>query len=405
MNENLKIGNYVSAEFVDQGHPDKMSDMIADWILMKFLEIDKNAKVAIEVLATNRKILIAGEYKVINEEFEKFDTEMINDNIRCWVSYVLRNLDLDPKDYDIEVKLHQQSSEINYLVTHSHDGIDLTINAGDQGIMVGYATDENDLYLPDEYFYAKKVMTIKTILSCSYPLKKDAKSLVIINKSAKNMNDYFERVVLSTQIKSGLQILEQDKIKNILKKRIAGELGIIDESKIQINFFEKGSTEADTGLTGRKIVADSYGCGFVGGGAFSGKDASKVDRSAAYFARYIAKNIVATALVSKCKVSLFYEIGNEYPSAINVDFLGIEKVKTETCSKLKKIIPKVFDFKLKSIIETLELDKADYLLASAIGHFGNNIFKWEKLDKVKEIKELFFNNNDKEEHVTWTVLS
>lgn len=374
----MKIENYVAAEFVGIGHPDKLADIISDYVAYDFLEEDPNAKTAIEVMVSNFKVVVAGEVST-SEKIRKERTIAV-------VKNALRYCELEVEKYQIEICINQQSKEINQLVQKA-DG---KLGAGDQGIVVGYAISESQELMPKEFLIARQIINdMKVWIELGEPFKFDAKSLVLAKRDIFGDFAGIEKIVLSTQIKKGLsQKLKQNKHDELVRK-LATQLDI-KEHLIKVNFFEKGGSEADTGLTGRKIVADSYGSGFVGGGAFCGKDFSKVDRTGAYFARYIAKNLVATELVKQCKVTLIYEIGNEYPSGININFFDHEYKKDVTCSKLREAVLKVFDFNLSKIIENFDLKNFDIRDTAIQSHFGNSTYPWEKLDKVADIqKEIY----------------
>lgn len=371
----MKIENYVAAEFVGIGHPDKLADIISDYVAYDFLEEDPNAKTAIEVMVSNFKVVVAGEVST-SEKIRKERTIGI-------VKSALNYCELEVDKYQIEICINQQSKEINQLVQKDNG----KLGAGDQGIVVGYATNETKEFLNKEFVIAKNAINEVWILnSLNEPYLLDNKCLVIATRDVFNDFRDIEKIVVSTQIKKGMTTKLKTSKQDELRKRIA-EIIHTQEYKIQVNFFEKGGSEADTGLTGRKIVADSYGSGFVGGGAFCGKDFSKVDRTGAYFARYIAKNLVATELVKKCQVTLIYEIGNEYPSGININFFDDEFKRDYTCHKLKEAVLKVFDFNLTNIVRNFKLKDFDIRDTAIHSHFGKIDYPWEKLNKVEAIKK------------------
>ena len=385
--------NYLfTSESVSEGHPDKVCDRISDMVVDSYLSKDPFARVACETLTTTNKVVLAGEIRGPN---------ISKDEIIDKVRNCIKDIGYDQEGFSwkeqtkIESHLHEQSTDIAMGVD-SKDNKDE--GAGDQGIMFGYACNETDDLMPAPIFYSHKILRLMAQDRKSGKLKgiePDSKSQVTMqyeNGKPKKVTS----VVISTQHSKDL---DQEKVKEIIlpyiNKSIPKELlSDLKSSEIYINptgQFIIGGPDGDTGLTGRKIIVDTYGGAAPhGGGAFSGKDPTKVDRSAAYVSRYLAKNIVASGLTDKCLIQLSYAIGVSKPLSIYVK-LG-EKDQSKT-SKVEKIIKDNFDLSPRGIRELLNLNKPIYEITSSYGHFGRKPtnkgeFSWEKTDKTSLFKKV-----------------
>jgi len=383
--------NYLfTSESVSEGHPDKVCDRISDMVVDSYLSKDPFARVACETLTTTNKVVLAGEIRGPN-----ISKEEIIDKVRNCI----KDIGYDQEGFSwkeqtkIESHLHEQSTDIAMGVD-SKDNKDE--GAGDQGIMFGYACNETDDLMPAPIFYSHKILRLMAQDRKSGALKgiePDSKSQVTMlyeNGKPKKVTS----VVISTQHSKDL---DQEKVKEIIlpyiKKSIPKELlSDLQSSEIYINptgQFIIGGPDGDTGLTGRKIIVDTYGGAAPhGGGAFSGKDPTKVDRSAAYVSRYLAKNIVASGITEKCLIQLSYAIGVSKPLSIYVKLGDKDQSKT---SKVEKIIKDNFDLSPRGIRELLNLNKPIYEVTSSYGHFGRKPtnkgeFSWEKTDKAALFK-------------------
>lgn len=374
-----KLRDYrFTSESVSEGHPDKICDQISDALLDEYLRHDSNAKVAIEAMVTPNNVFIAGE---VNSSFKpkKADFES---KIRDLIKQI--GYKKEPFSYQtvkITNLVHAQSPEITKGIQNN--------GAGDQGLMFGYACDETDGYMPAPIYYANKVMEA-IIAECKggklKGLGMDAKCQITVEYDKYQRPYKISDFVLSIQHQKDIKI--QD-IKNLTMPIISNclpDLWMCDENRFLVNpagTFIVGGPQSDAGLTGRKIIVDTYGGAAPhGGGAFSGKDPSKVDRSAAYAARYLAKNIVASKIAKKCLIQISYAIGIAKPISIFIDTFGTSKVREE---KLLSRIEEVMDLSPNGIIKHLNLDRPIYLQTSTYGHFGRvpsntGAFSWEKLD-------------------------
>lgn len=386
-----------TSESVGEGHPDKLCDQISDAILDACLSLDPNAHVACETFATTNFVLVGGEISFTknakeNIKYIKKNAEKIARSVAAEIGYTDKAFGLDAKKFKFENRLHAQSADINQGVV----GAGLAEfkgqqGAGDQGMMFGYACNETPELMPAPVMYSHKILLAATELRKSKKiawLRPDAKSQVTIEyKDGKPAR--IDTVVVSHQHDPEVTHEEIEKtIINEIIKPVLEPTGLLDsETKYFINptgKFEIGGPDGDAGLTGRKIIVDTYGgMGRHGGGAFSGKDPSKVDRSAAYMARYIAKNIVAAELADRAEVQLAYAIGVPFPVSILVETFGTEKVAVE---KIEAAVKEVFDCTPAGISSTLNLRRPIYRPTASYGHFGRSEFPWEKTDKADALK-------------------
>ena len=367
-----------TAESVTEGHPDKLCDTIADTVLDACLRSDPAARVACEVLATAGKILVAGEI-----------TAAELPDIPALICRTVREAGYGGSNYEVEVITHDQSGDIAGAVSQEEQ-----TGAGDQGMMFGYASNETEEYMPYPIALAHKLSRQLTKVrkdgTLSY-LRPDGKTQVTVEYDENGKPDRLDAVVLSTQHDPEVT---QEQIHEDIKKYVFDAIlpqDMVDENtKFFINptgRFVIGGPHGDSGLTGRKIIVDTYG-GYArhGGGAFSGKDCTKVDRSAAYAARYVAKNIVAAGLADKCEIQLSYAIGVAQPTSIMVDTFGTGKIAED---KLVDMVRENFDLRPAGIIKMLDLRRPIYKQTAAYGHFGRNDLDlpWEKLDKAETLKK------------------
>ena len=380
----MALHNLFSSESVSEGHPDKVSDQIADAILDDCLEHDPKSRVACEVFVTTDFVLIGGEITSKHRpDYKKIAREVIRD-----IGYTKKEYGFSADDVEIVVKVHEQSPDIAMGVDNG--------GAGDQGIMFGYASDESEGYMPLPIVIAHKLVRVATNLrkegkflharpdmksqvTVDYKNRKKPRIAVIL-MSVQHDPDYDEKA-FKTYIQNEIMI------------PVAKSFGLNTDFQVLINptgQFIIGGPAGDTGVTGRKIIVDTYGgAGHHGGGAFSGKDPTKVDRSAAYMARYIAKNLVAAGAAKRCEIQLGYAIGYNKPVSLFVDTFGTSKYSQEY---LVELVQKVFSLSPKDIIKTLSLQHPTfkYHELTNYGHFGRPDLNlpWEKLDKVDEIKAL-----------------
>ena len=377
MNEKI-----IAAESVTIGHPDKVADYISDSLVTEYLKADPASHVAIETLVTTNRVIIAGEIK----STAKLNHKKIIKQAILEIGYITLKKGFDYKTCKISDYTHTQSGDIDMGVSKEA----ALQGAGDQGFMFGYATNETKDFMPLPIYLAKQLTNqlTETAKSTHYKvLLPDGKSQVVVDYSTSTPT--IKNIVVSNQ-HNDIDIEEvREYIKNKIIKPVLEENGFSMDSieKIYINptgRFVIGGPEGDTGLTGRKIVIDQYGPSCeVGGGAFSGKDPSKVDRSGAYMARYIAKNIVASGLAEKCKVQISYAIGVADPTSVCIDTLGTGKIPDgEITEKILKLV----DLKPYAIEQKLNLRKTNYKEVMLHGTFGNNYCPWEQLDLVEKLK-------------------
>ncbi|QJC29436.1 methionine adenosyltransferase [Enterobacteriaceae endosymbiont of Plateumaris pusilla] len=373
-----------TSESVSEGHPDKMADQISDAILDAIIKQDIKARVACETYIKTGIVLIGGEITTTAIiDIEKIIRKTIKE-----IGYTNSNMGFDYNSCAILNNLGKQSEDI-YKGIFNKNG--LIKGAGDQGLVFGYATNETENFMPAPITYAHRLVYKQSEVRKNgiLPwLRPDAKSQVTF-KYKNNKILGIETVVLSTQCSEDISYKKlQEAVMEEIIKPVLPNIWLHKNTKFLINpagRFIIGGPMADCGLTGRKIIVDTYG-GMArhGGGSFSGKDPSKVDRSAAYIARYIAKNIVASSLASRCEIQIAYVIGISKPISLMVETFGTGKISNE---KLTLIIQELFDLRPFNIIKMLNLLNPIYKKTSSYGHFGRNIFTWEKIDKINELLE------------------
>ena len=377
-----------TSESVTEGHPDKICDQISDAILDEYLRQDPNSRVAIETMTTTGFVVVAGEV-TSNAKLDKNDQEnLVRKTIRE-IGYDNSDLMFDADSCEVMLRLHSQSPDISQGVTATDERDQ---GAGDQGLMFGYATNETPELMPMPILLAhkltKKLAEVRKTKKLSW-VRPDGKSQVSVqyeNDKPKNI----ETIVISTQHEPNIsnEEITKEMIEKVIKP-VCGDLWN-EQIKIHVNptgKFEIGGPHGDAGLTGRKIIVDTYGgFGRHGGGAFSGKDPSKVDRSACYMCRYIAKNIVAAGLAEKCEVQVAYAIGVSEPVSLMVNTFGTNKIPEED---IENITRKHFEMRPSAIIKQLELKNPIYKKTAAYGHFGRNEpeFCWERTDKADVLRQ------------------
>ncbi len=377
-----RINFQFTSESVTEGHPDKIADQISDAILDSIIANDPMCRVACETIVTTGLAFVAGE--VTTNTYVEIP-EIVRETIRE-VGYTRAKYGFDYETCAVMTSIHSQSPDIAM-------GVDVG-GAGDQGLMFGYATNETEEYMPTPILLAhkltKRLSEIRKKDILPY-LRPDGKSQVTV-EYVNGKPHRVETVVISTQHSPDITMKEirDDMIEKVIKPIIPPHL--LDEENITYHInptgrFVTGGPQGDTGLTGRKIIVDTYGgVGSHGGGAFSGKDPTKVDRSASYMARYIAKNIVAAGISEKCEVQLAYAIGVSDPVSILVDSFGTRKIPQE---KIVKLVREFFPLTPKGIIEHLQLRRPIYKKTAAYGHFGRTEpeFTWEKTDMAEPLKK------------------
>ena len=358
-----------TSESITEGHPDKICDSIADAILDEALRQDPYSNMAVEATIKDDFVLIYGEA----DTKAHIDYEAI-------AKAVIRKIGYE-EDYTVMVKVNKQSSEIHNAVNHADD----EIGAGDQGIMFGYACDESDEYMPAPIYYTHKLARQLTkVRRGNALLRPDGKTQVSVEYKDGKMSR-IDTIVVSTQhAPQATQEEIRELVMNEVIKPCIEESMIDENTKYLINpsgSFVVGGSFGDSGTTGRKIVCDTYGgMGRIGGGCFSSKDPTKVDRSAAYYCRYVAKNIVANKLAERCEVEVAYAIGKSEPVSLCVDTFGTG-VKSD--EELLEIIRRNFNFEVGNILKELDLRKPIYSKTSCYGHFGDPQFSWEKIKKLE----------------------
>jgi len=393
----MKEKKLFSSESVTEGHPDKMADKISDAILDALLEKDPNSRVACETVVTTGLVFVTGEIRTeAYVDIQKVVRETVRD-----IGYTRAKYGFDAETCSVIVSIDEQSSDISVGVdqslefknTEDFDELD-KIGAGDQGIMFGYATNETEEFMPLpislSHALTRKLAAVRKEGTMPY-LRPDGKAQVSIEYNEDDSPKRVDSIVISAQHHPDVTHAEltRDIIDHVIREAIPAEW-IDEDTKYFINptgRFVIGGPQGDVGLTGRKIIVDTYGgSARHGGGAFSGKDATKVDRSASYAARYIAKNIVAAGLADRAEIQLAYAIGVSQPVSIAVDTFNTGKVADE---KLIRAIRKLFDLRPAGIIQMLNLTQPIFRYTAAYGHFGRTDveFSWEKMDKVDALLE------------------
>ena len=378
--------NLFTSESVSEGHPDKVSDQISDAILDAMLAQDPNSRVAVETLVTTGLVIVSGE--VTTNAY--VDIQEVVRNVIREIGYTKPSYRFDADSCGIMVTVHQQSADIAMGVDENQDKEQ---GAGDQGMMFGYACRETDNYMPMSiqlsHDLVRELANIRKNTDLMPYLAPDSKSQVTIEYGENGEPLRVDTIVISTQHDEDVtqQKIKDDVIQYLIKKVVPAEM-LDTDTIIHVNptgKFVIGGPHGDTGLTGRKIIVDTYGGhGGHGGGAFSGKDSSKVDRSAAYAARHIAKNLVAAGLADKALVQLAYAIGVPQPVSISVNTYGTSKLSDK---ELATIVNKEFDCRPASIVNNFKLKTPIFLKTAAYGHFGRNEFPWESLNAVDALKK------------------
>ena len=396
----IKKNHYLfTSESVGEGHPDKLCDQVSDAVLDYCLSLDKDVHVACETFSTTDFLLVGGEigfqnYKVENPKEFNANIERIARKVAVDIGYTSKDVGLDGNNCLFMNRLHAQSADINQgVVGKGLDEYEGQQGAGDQGMMFGFACNDTPVLMPAPIYYSHQILLKAHELRHSGKigwLRPDAKSQVTVEYDENHKPLRIDTVVVSHQHNPDVDYSTiKDTIINQIIKPVLEPTGLLDENtKFFINptgKFVIGGPDGDSGLTGRKIIVDTYGgMGRHGGGCFSGKDPSKVDRSAAYMARYIAKNIVAAGLADRSEIELAYAIGVPFPVSILVETFGTEKVER---GKIEAAVEKIFDCTPAGIIKTLNLKQPIYQKTASYGHFGREGFPWEKTDKVEELKK------------------
>lgn len=383
-----------TSESVTEGHPDKVCDQIADAVLDDILAHDPMARVACEVCAATGLVMVFGE--ISTEHY--CDIRAVARKTIEEIGYIDPQMGFHFDNCAVINTLNEQSPDIAMGVNKSlearqGDNSEFDIGAGDQGMMFGYATDETDEFMPTPIYYAqkmaKKLSEVRKNGTVPY-LRPDGKTQVTVEYDG-DKPTRIDAVVLSTQHTPdiALETIRKDMIEKVILPTLPKEM-VDENTKFFVNptgRFVIGGPHGDSGLTGRKIIVDTYG-GYAphGGGSFSGKDPTKVDRSATYMARYIAKNIVAAGLAKRCQLQLAYAIGVANPVSVRVESFGTGKVSDE---KLSEIVVENFDLRPAAIIKTLDLRRPIYRQTAAYGHFGRNELDlpWEKTDRAEDLKK------------------
>lgn len=381
-----------TSESVTEGHPDKVCDQISDAVLDAILAQDKDARVACECCCTENFLLVMGEITTT----AKVDIEAIARGTIKDIGYTKSEYGFDYKNAEIKLLINSQSPDIAMGVNDSlehrvtSDDYD-RLGAGDQGLMFGFATDETEEYMPLaivlSHRLCKRLSEVRKNGEVGY-LRPDGKAQVTV-EYADGRPARVDTVVLSTQHDedADMETLRRDMREKVVNEVIPPEL-LDENTKFYINptgRFAVGGPKGDSGLTGRKLIVDTYG-GFIphGGGSFSGKDPTKVDRSATYYARYVAKNLVAAGLCGKCEIQVAYAIGKANPVSVDINTFGTGAIGDE---EVVRAVKEVFDFRPRAIIDNLKLDAPQYRQAASYGHFGNPSYAWERPDKAEELKK------------------
>ena len=384
---------FFTSESVTEGHPDKMCDQISDAILDAILSKDPDARVACETVVCTGTVFVMGQ---ITTTAVVDYAKIVRDTVRE-IGYTRAKYGFDADSCGVIISLDKQSPDIALGVDRSGEYRDRgeildMYGAGDQGMMFGYACNETPEYMPMAITLAQKISQrlaqVRKEGIVDY-LRPDGKCQVTVEYDETGKPCRVDTIVLSTQHSADVDsaVIASDMINHVIRKVVPLSL-LDDQTKYYINptgRFEIGGPAADSGLTGRKIIVDTYG-GYCahGGGAFSGKDATKVDRSAAYMARYICKNIVAAGLADKIQLQVSYAIGRSKPVSIDVNTYGTGKISD---AALSEIISEEFDLRPRAIITKFHMQEPIYKATASYGHFGRNEFAWEQLDKVKDLKK------------------
>ena len=389
----MEMGNchytYMTSEAVTEGHPDKVCDQISDAIVDAYLIQDEASHVAVESFVSGNSLTIAGEvFSQGHVDIAAVARQVIRD-----IGYTDPALGFTADTCLIFSNMHRQSADIFQGV--KKDGDDTQIGSGDQGIMYGYATNETSNYMPVTCNFAQAMVrrldTVRHQTVMGNLLRPDGKSQVTMHYDANGHADGLHSVIVSAQ---HAETVEQDTLRQLIRQVIIEPVcgtWLRPQTRIHINptgRFVVGGPAGDTGLTGRKIMVDTYGTiAKHGGGAFSGKDATKVDRSAAYMARYVAKNIVAAGLCDRCEVSIAFAISGMYPEAVQIQPFCTEHVPR---SRIEEAVRQVFSFTVADMIRTLALRRPQFRKTAVYGHFGREEegFLWERTDKKDELRRL-----------------
>lgn len=372
-----------TSESVSEGHPDKIADQISDAVLDEIIKQDPKARVACETYVKTGMALVGGEITTS----AWVDIENLAREVICDIGYTSSEMGFDGRSCAVLNAIGKQSADINQGVDRASP---LDQGAGDQGIMFGYATNETDVFMPAAITYAHRLMERQAQVRKSGKLdwlRPDAKSQLTFKYEDNNIVG-IDAVVLSTQHADTIsqKDLHEGVMEEIIKPVLPAQW-LSKDTKYFINptgRFVIGGPMGDCGLTGRKIIVDTYGgAARHGGGAFSGKDPSKVDRSAAYAARYVAKNIVAAGLADRCEIQLSYAIGVAEPTSIMIETFGTGKVANEL---LVNLVREFFDLRPYGLIKMLDLIQPIYRQTAAYGHFGREQFPWEKIDRAAELR-------------------
>lgn len=382
----MALYSVFTSESVSEGHPDKMADQISDAVLDAILTEDKRARVAVETMVKTGMAIIAGEVRTSTY----IDLEDLVRQVILDIGYNSSDVGFDGASCAVLNAIGKQSSDIAMGVD---EGENKDLGAGDQGLMFGYATNETDVLMPAPIYYAHRLVERQAFLRKSGQLpwlRPDAKSQVTLRYEG-DRPVAVDAVVLSTQHNPNVkQDIIREAVMEEVIKHVLPEEWLHTDTKFHINptgQFIIGGPVGDCGLTGRKIIVDSYG-GMArhGGGAFSGKDPSKVDRSAAYAGRYVAKNIVAAGLADRCEIQVSYAIGVAEPTSISVNTFGTGKLSD---AKIVELIRQHFDLRPRGLIEMLDLLRPIYRATASYGHFGRELpnFTWEKTDKADTLRK------------------
>ena len=376
-----------TSESVSEGHPDKIADQISDAILDAILKDDPEARVAVETMVKTGMVIVAGEVRT--ETY--IDIEELVRKVVMGIGYNHGDLGFDGECVAVLNAIGKQSADIAVGVDETEDH---EMGAGDQGLMFGYATNETPVLMPAPVYYAHELVKRQARLrkDGTLPwLRPDAKSQVTMRYNAEGKVQSVDAVVLSTQHDPDVtqEQLQKDILEHVIKPVLPAQW-LHEDTQYHINptgIFVIGGPVGDCGLTGRKIIVDTYG-GMArhGGGAFSGKDPSKVDRSAAYAGRYVAKNIVAAGLADKCEIQVSYAIGVAEPTSISINTFGTGRISDQ---KIVELVREYFDLRPKGLIEMLDLKRPIYQATAAYGHFGREDegFTWEKTDKAGLLRD------------------